>query len=364
MAAFSGGVESGGTKRVLWLVVTVCAVLTALVWMILPGESDAGQRAPFWGLNCAHRGLHTADKSVPENSLAAFTAAVDAGYGIELDIQLSRDGEVVVFHDDTLDRVCGVHGRVDGLDWAELRALPLHQTDQRIPLLAEVLALVDGRTPLIIELKTCKNWRGLCQKAWAILRRYDGDICVESFDPRIVWMFRRHVPGLLRGQLAAPPDAMGRGIKGVLVGLGLANCIGRPHFIAYRKGRRPLSVRLAMKFAMRVLWTIRPDDDYDRLEDEHDCLIFEFYRPLPRFADPLREPADNPGDRDYRGKREDEWVTKQPRRPAPANRPRSWPACGRSGWRANACGASSARSNTWRPWAGWGRWRPWCAVAS
>ena len=92
----------------------VLAVCIVLLWLFLrPGRYGEAQKQLVYGVNHAHRGLHTKDKTVPENSLPAFRAAAEAGYGVELDIQLSRDGQVVVFHDDTLDRVCGVHGRVD-----------------------------------------------------------------------------------------------------------------------------------------------------------------------------------------------------------------------------------------------------------
>ena len=106
---------------------------SAALFLIAPGSSTKRQRAPFMGTNCAHRGLHSRDKSVPENSLEAFRLAAEAGYGIELDVQLSKDGQVVVFHDDTLDRVCGVHVRVDELTLSELRELRLCGTDQTIP---------------------------------------------------------------------------------------------------------------------------------------------------------------------------------------------------------------------------------------
>lgn len=92
--------------------------------MLAPGYASKRQKAPFIGVNFAHRGLHTEDKRVPENSLEAFRLAAEAGYGIELDVQLSKDGRVVVFHDDTLDRVCGVRGRVDDYKYDELKKCP------------------------------------------------------------------------------------------------------------------------------------------------------------------------------------------------------------------------------------------------
>ncbi len=263
----------------------VCAVFLAAFFLLLPGASTEAQRAPFWGLNCAHRGLHTRDLTIPENSIAAFTAAVDAGYGIELDIRLSSDGEVVVFHDETLQRMCGIAGRVEEKPFHELRELPLLDSNQRIPLLRDALELIDSRVPLIIELKTTKLYKKLCQSAWRILRQYDGDICIESFDPRIVRWFKKQAPGLLRGQLSAPASLLDRGLQGYVVSWLLCNFLGRPHFIAYHKGHHPLPVRLVQRFAMRMVWTAGPEDAAVLLEDENDTVIFEFYEPEPRYKE-------------------------------------------------------------------------------
>ena len=284
----------------LVLLLVLCAVVLALWFLSFPGESSALQRTPFWGVNHAHRGLHSRDKGVPENSLAAFIAAVDAGYGIELDIQLSKDGEVVVFHDDDLERVCGVSGRVDAFSYEELSSFRLLGTDYGIPHLRDVLKVVDGRVPMIIELKTGPRNTQLCQSAWRILRQYDGDICIESFDPRIVRWFYRNVPGLLRGQLAAQPSVLGGDIKAFLIGYGLLHFLSRPHFIAYQKGKRPLLIRVAMQFCMNVVWTLHPEDNVDLLEMQNDAVIFEFYTPAPHYADAPSEPADAPADEDFR----------------------------------------------------------------
>lgn len=282
---------------VITIITAVCAVLLLFFFLLLPAGSDTEQRAPFWGLNIAHRGLHTKDKSTPENSLAAFTAAVDRGYGIELDIRLTADGEVVVFHDDTLQRMCGVEDRVDEKDYSELCELRLLETTQRIPLLREVLELVDTRVPLVIELKTTPDYKQLCQNAWRILRQYDGDICVESFDPRILRWFKRNVPGLLRGQLAARPQRLNRGAAGYAVGWLFCNFLSRPHFIAYEKGIKPIPVRMVERFCMRFVWTATSGDIHALLEEENDAIIFEFYEPEPFFKDP---PEAQPPEDEYR----------------------------------------------------------------
>ena len=267
------------------VVVLLLVLCGAAVYALLPGKSTPAQRAPFTGVNYAHRGLHSKDKTVPENSLAAFRAAVEAGYGMELDIALSKDGEVMVFHDDDLPRVCGVEGRLDGRTLAELRQLRLEGSEEGIPLFTQMLEEVAGRQPLIVELKThpTRN-EELCQKAWAILQSYNGPYCIESFDPRIVGWFYKNAPQVLRGQLASRPKSLGMGLQGFLIGTLLCNFMGRPHFIAYDTGYKPLSVRFAEVFAMKVAWTVRPENDVAFFEKHSDGVIFEYYLPAPRYT--------------------------------------------------------------------------------
>ena len=253
------------------------------VFLLAPGSATKRQKAPFWGRNFAHRGLHSEDRSVPENSLEAFRLAGRAGYGAELDVQLTKDGKVVVFHDDTLDRVCGVHARVDEKSYDELKLLNLCSTEQRIPLFTEVLETFAGRGPLIVELKNGRRNRELCEKTYAILSDYKGEVCIESFNPMIVRWFRLHARDLVRGQLATTVKDYGDSVSkptAFLMSRCLFNFLARPQFIAYRIGRRPLSVRFAEALgAMRVGWTAHND----RAERGRDAVIFEFYRPQLRF---------------------------------------------------------------------------------
>ena len=144
----------------------------------------------------AHRGLHGRRDIAPENSMEAFRRAVDAGYGIELDIRFSKDRQIVVFHDDTLERVCGACGRISDYTYEELQQFRLHQSEERIPLFSDVLELVGGRVPLVVELKADGNRYipALCEDAARLLDPYPGEYCVESFHPRYVLWFRRNRP--------------------------------------------------------------------------------------------------------------------------------------------------------------------------
>lgn len=265
------------------LLLGTAAVLTPLA-LLFPGGSTKRQRAPFMGVNFAHRGLHSRDKSVPENSIEAFRLAARAGYGIELDVQLSKDGQVVVFHDDTLSRVCGVDKRVDELDYSELRQLRLCGQDAAIPLLSEVLAVIRGRGPLIVELKNGRRNRELCEKTYRLLENYRGDVCIESFNPLIVAWFRLHGRDLVRGQLSMQMryyrEEGFNGMKSFLLSHCCLNFLARPQFIAYRIGHRPPAVRLIERLgAMKFGWTSHEP----RNEKGRDGVIFEFYKPAVRF---------------------------------------------------------------------------------
>lgn len=245
------------------------------------GFEVRGKAEYFMHRNFAHRGLHDMDRSIPENSLMAFAAAVGEGYGIELDVQLSKDGQVVVFHDDTLNRVCGVDGRVDAYDYDELKEFSLLGTMQHIPLFTEALELIGtGDGPLIVELKSGSRNSELCEKTYNILRQYQGKYCIESFNPFIVRWFKQNVPEVFRGLLAASKEEYMPTYPALIAKL-LSNCtlgfLCKPDFIAYQNVERPKQVlRMREKGTLLFAWTSRvPDVD----QAQNDAVIFENYRP-------------------------------------------------------------------------------------
>ena len=260
--------------------IVILVLLLVFVYLLFPGHASRKKRAPFWGRNFAHRGLFLKDQSVPENSLEAFRRAVAGGYGMELDVQLSKDGQVVVFHDDTLERVCGVKKRVDALTFAELRELRLCSTEEQIPLFSEVLETVGGKTPLIVELKNGPRNRELCEKTCALLAGYAGDACIESFNPLIVTWFRFHDPKRVRGFLSQPPRQYRKSgmmpLTSIVLGCTLTNFLARPQFIAYMIGSKPFPVHLAERLgAIRTVWTSHDAE----AEKSYDIVIFEHYNP-------------------------------------------------------------------------------------
>lgn len=263
------------------------ALLFAALWLFC--IAPAAPRGDFSALkkyDYAHRGLHEADLSVPENSLAGFRAAVKAGYGIEWDVQLTKDKKVVVHHDRSLKRVCGADVSIGDLTYKQLQQYRLHNTEERIPLFSEALKTVGGRVPLIIELKGYDDADMLCPLVWEILKDYKGAYCVESFSPEIVAWFRKYHPHVLRGQLmmcftGREPEINSR-MKAFFMRNLWTNVRTRPHFEAYDlNGRQNRSLRTAcdvMKM-QEVSWTIRSAEEYKTCKSAGALCIFEFIRP-------------------------------------------------------------------------------------
>jgi glycerophosphoryl diester phosphodiesterase len=264
--------------------IALAAVFALYAFLLAPGRYPKAAPAALWQARYAHRGLHDRENIRPENSLAAFADAVEAGYGIELDIRLTADDQAVVFHDDNLKRVCGVDRDAADCTYEELQGYRLSGTEQRIPLFTEVLSRVDGRAPLIIELKSTKRNQALCEKAAAILDVYNGPYCVESFHPGIVAWFKKHRPQVVRGQLTAGYRQYGTlpGWQKLLLSSMLANVSARPHFVAFRHedARGRLGLRICRLLGGKLVgWTVRDTDDIAWCERFFDVIIFEYFRP-------------------------------------------------------------------------------------
>lgn len=265
---------------VLLALVIVAALYGFLLWPRWPRRS-LGALA---GWDYAHRGLWNAQR--PENSLPAFAAAVEAGYGIELDVHLTRDDVLVVFHDDTLERMCGVAARIEDKTLAELARLRLRGSDQGIPTLDQVLTLVAGKVPLIVEIKADKRLEELCRRTCERLRSYSGTYCVESFHPMAVRWFRKNAPEVIRGQLAyglGMKRAQGKrnGALDIFLASLVGNALGRPDFVAHDEvSGNDLPTRLTKWMgAHLVAWTVRDPARMRALRKKYELQIFEGFVP-------------------------------------------------------------------------------------
>lgn len=236
-----------------------------------------------WGY--AHRGLH--GEGVPENSLAAFKAALEHGYGVELDVHLLKDGNLAVIHDSLLNRTTGLPGRIEDLATGDLKNYPLEGTEETIPEFMDVLTLFNGKAPLIVELKPVDgNHAALCEAACKMLETYKGVFCMESFDPRCVAWLKKNRPDIIRGQLAENffksrsdlPDYLKFALTHNLL-----NFTSTPDFLAYKFADRKdsFTTELCRKLwkAQGVTWTLRNQEEYDTAVKEGWLPIFEGFRP-------------------------------------------------------------------------------------
>ena len=267
------------TDMIPLLITLGIVLLLALVYLMVLVRPKAQQPAdPSLLCDYAHRGLH--NHTIPENSLAAFARACERGIGIELDVQLSRDGVVMVFHDYTLVRMTGAEGKLRELDAADLQKLSLNGTDRTIPTFAQVLELVDGRVPLLVELKGENLDTSLCEKVADHLKAYKGPYCIESFNPLLVRRMKKCLPGVYGGLLYTNVcrDKKKYSPLNLVITAMLLNAVARPHFIAYNQlDRDSLPVKLTTRLyhAPRFVWTVRSDEEYQRAHDLGEHPIFE-----------------------------------------------------------------------------------------
>ena len=268
------------------IILGAAAVLLSLIYlfMIAPRMFHRPDMSPFSTFFYAHRGLHDNASDAPENSMAAFCKAVEAGYGMEMDVQLTRDKVPVVFHDYTLERMCGKPGKVRDYTYEELRQFSLGKSDERIPKFEDVLNMVGGRVPLIVELKLESTDLSLCPIADKLLSRYKGLYCIETFNPLGLLWYRIHRKSVVRGQLSdafLQQDQYNRLPYYFLQSL-LFNFVGRPDFIAYNHlYPRIVSRRICCGLfgAVAVGWTIKSREELKQAERYFDWYIFEGFIP-------------------------------------------------------------------------------------
>ena len=274
--------------KIFLIVLAVVVGFLALCFLtflisIRPSVKKRDVMKRYKGVKFAHRGLQ--DDKLAENSMSAFAAAVECGYGIELDVRLSKDGELVVFHDDTLDRMTEAKGRVDSLTAEELSRLHLGGTEDGVPTFRQVLDLVDGRIPLLVEMKEDLGKYGVAKKTAEMLREYKGEYIVESFNPLSLARFGTLMPEVAKGLLCSNymKNPKMRNIKSFVVQNMLFNFHCKPDFIAYAHNDwKDAGISMIRTFYPKtplVCWTLKSAEE-EAAAKEHGftAFIFENYK--------------------------------------------------------------------------------------
>ena len=270
------------------IIILIILVILFLLWIL---ALRCRKNHPAWDtlrkFRYAHRGLHNNAEGIPENSMAAFRLAAEHGYGIELDIHLTRDGRLAVIHDNSLLRTAGVDVKAKDLTAEELSQYRLEGTEEKIPFLEDVIPLFEGKAPMIVELKVEGNSATLAEAACKVLDSFKVDYCIESFHPQPIMWLKKHRPEICRGQLSQnffrsnEGTGLGKAADFAMTNL-LTSFLTVPDFIAYRHEHRDIiSLSLAKFFwrAQEVSWTIRTPEDMARCESKGSLSIFESFTP-------------------------------------------------------------------------------------
>lgn len=270
--------------EILFTIILVFAFIFPLYAFLLAGRKGNLDADKFMHYRYAHRGLH--DKpTIPENSMIAFLKAAEKGYAIELDVHLMRDGNIAVIHDSSLKRTTGYDIKIEDLETKELKKFKLGESHEYIPTLDEVLSEINGRVPLLIEIKTESNAKRLTKAVVEKLAAYKGDYCIESFDPRVIAWLRSNSPETVRGQITQNFFKNRNGLTFftcIILTTLLFNCITRPDFISvnYHDLNLP-QIKIALKL-LRIrgfVWTVKNKEALENFEQDGYAVIFENFKP-------------------------------------------------------------------------------------
>lgn len=263
-----------------WLWIPATLFLT-FAWLTY-SPSRRSKKTPWLAGHFAHRGLYALDQSIPENSHAAFEAAMVKGYGIELDVQASSDLKLHVFHDDALDRMCGVSGILEEMDSSSLANLRLANTDEPIPVFEEVLRQVHGQVPLLIEIKTTTRRFETVTAVLELLKTYEGPLAVCSFDPLIMLQLKALNPFILRGlNLEASLHKKQFDLKTRLVlHYALMNFLIRPDYLSVNYTEVNFTYRLHRWLGgFGMMWALPSAQAEQTMARDCETVIFEGYLP-------------------------------------------------------------------------------------
>jgi glycerophosphoryl diester phosphodiesterase len=262
----------------------ILVTLFFIYFLMIRIDSFRIRKLAFMHIPVAHRGLYAADQSIPENSLAAFQNAVDHGYAIEFDVQCSVDGAAFVFHDADLLRMCGRLDVLKAMEADEIHKMKLKETDQHIPYLRDVLALVAGKIPLWIEIKTTERRRETVDIVMELLHDYPGEYSICSFDPLILLELKRRYPHVIRG-IIVESYVKKNDIPwyiAILLLFSLLNFLTRPDYQSFDIAQRhhPTYGFNRLLGAHSIFWVVRSQAEEEKIRKSCDNFVFEHYLPV------------------------------------------------------------------------------------
>ncbi|MBQ6479102.1 MAG: hypothetical protein IJI44_07025 [Erysipelotrichaceae bacterium] len=263
----------------------IVLLILLYLYLIFPNLKRKDSLEPYTKRYIAHRGLFN-NRDVPENSLMAFRKAVKNGYGIELDVQLTTDNRLVVFHDASLYRMTGIDKNLTECSYEELLSYRLLNTNEKIPLFSDVLQVLHPDTPLVVEIKAEGRYIETTKRTVEMMRNYKGLYNMESFNPMVVRYLRVHEPQIIRGQLSYnylsdKKSPLHPVVKFTLTNL-LLNFYTRPDYIAYDcVNYRNLSLQIISRFfnGFCVAWTVKSQEQLEILKKHYQCFIFDSFIP-------------------------------------------------------------------------------------
>lgn len=261
----------------------ILAFFIALILILMKPNRRRTNMEPFKNTFIAHRGLFN-NVDLPENSYPAFEAAIDKNFGIELDVQLTKDNQLVVFHDGNINRMCGVKKKISSLTYEQLSSYKLLDTDLSAPLFEDVISLIDGKVPVIIEIKAHGAFMKATKMLVKRLESYKGIYCIQSFNPAIIRWLKVNKPDITRGILSndylrLPKKTLTQ--KFIVSNL-LFNAWCKPDFISYNHeypSKIALKVCKSFYNCNMVGWNIKSSENLDYAKKFFEVYIFDSFVP-------------------------------------------------------------------------------------